>query len=429
MRSFYIVGTNVGTEMAKRLSATFVSTVKDPGKYFDGAGLGLFLRVDASGYKRWVQRVRVNGRQRDLGLGAPPVVTLAEAREKALANKRMLGAGEDPFAARSKQRNRLTFADAIKQVHATKRAEFRSEKHAKQWLSTLERYVVPKLGRLDVGDICLQDILRVLEPIWLSKTTTAQRVQQRIEAVLSWATVAGYRCGDNPARWKGNLAELLPKPSKVTTAVHQPALSLRDAPRWWKNLSARDGMGTLALQFLTLCACRSGEVREMRWSELDLSETRTWTIPAARMKANRDHRVPLTQTMVTLLSSLERHPATDVVFYSATGKALSDMTLSAAMKRIHATDLKAGRPGFVDDRTGRPAVPHGLRSTFRDWAAECGYERDMAELQLSHVVGSEVERAYRRSDMLERRRAMMDAWEQTLLGEKSDAVIPFGAAQ
>jgi integrase len=167
----------------------------------------------------------------------------------------------------------------------------------------------------------------------------------------------------------------------------------------------------------------------MRWPELDLSDARTWTIPAARMKASRDHRVPLTQTMVALLTGLERHSKTDLVFFSSKGKALSDMTLSAAMKRIHAADIKSGGPGYVDDRTGRPAVPHGLRSTFRDWAAECGYERDMAELQLSHVVGSEVERAYRRSDMLERRRAMMEAWEQALQGVRPDTIVPFGAVQ
>jgi hypothetical protein len=195
--------------MAKQLSAAFVNSVKDAGKYFDGSGLGLFLRVDETGYRRWVQRIRINGRQRDVGLGSPPVVTLADAREKALANKRIVVGGGDPFADRMKHRNQLTFAEAVERVHETKQAEFRSEKHAKQWLATLSIYAVPKLGRLPVDEIGLLDVRRVLEPIWTDKTVTASRLRQRIEAVLSWATVAGFRDGDNPARWKGNLAEML----------------------------------------------------------------------------------------------------------------------------------------------------------------------------------------------------------------------------
>lgn len=414
--------------MAKKLSAAFVNSVKDAGKYFDGSGLGLFLRVDDAGYRRWVQRIRINGRQRDIGLGSPPVVTLADAREKALANKRLVVSGGDPFADRMKHRNRLTFAEAVDRVHKTKQAEFSSEKHAKQWLATLSIYAVPKLGRLPVDEISALDVCRVLEPIWNDKTVTASRLRQRIEAVLSWATVAGFRDGDNPARWKGNLAEMLPKPSKVQRATNHPALRLRDAPRWWAALSQRDGMGTVALQFLTLCASRSGEVRQMTWSEVDLSGSPTWTIPAARMKASRDHRVPLTPTMVGLLSQIERHPQSDLVFYSSMGKPLSDMTLSAAMKRMHQSDIKGGGSGFCDERSGKPAVPHGLRSSFRDWAAECGFERDMAELQLAHNVGSEVERAYRRSDMLERRRAMLEAWERFLLGKEAAKVVMIGGA-
>ena len=318
--------------------------------------------------------------------------------------------------------------EAVDRVHETKQAEFRSEKHAKQWLATLSIYAVPKLGRLPVDEIGVLDVRRVLEPIWNDKTVTASRLRQRIEAVLSWATVAGFRDGDNPARWKGNLAEMLPKPSKVQRATNHPALRLRDAPRWWAALAQRDGMGTVALQFLTLCASRSGEVRQMTWSEVELSGSPTWTIPAARMKASRDHRVPLTPTMVELLSQIERHPQTDLVFYSSTGKPLSDMTLSAAMKRLHEADVKGGGSGFCDERSGKPAVPHGLRSSFRDWAAECGFERDMAELQLAHNVGSEVERAYRRSDMLERRRAMLEAWERFLSGKEAAKVVTIGGA-
>lgn len=194
--------------MAKQLTAAFVNSVKDAGKYFDGGGLGLILRVDNGGYKRWVQRIRVNGRQRDLVLGAPPRVSLAEAREKALANNRIVMAGGDPFAARFSQRNKLSFRDAAEEFFAKKKDEFRSDKHSKQWMATVELYAIPLLGRLPVDEITVLDVRRVLEPIWSTKTTTASRLRQRIEAILSWATVAGYREGDNPARWKGNLAEV-----------------------------------------------------------------------------------------------------------------------------------------------------------------------------------------------------------------------------
>ena len=268
--------------MPRQLTASFVNSVKTPGKYFDRGGLGLALLVDNTGYKRWIQRIRVNGRQRDLGLGAPPVITLALARDKALENKRTVMMGGDPFADRKIRRNKLTLDDAAKQFFEKKKEEFRSDKHAKQWAATIEMYASPKLGHLFVDEITVQDIRRVLEPIWTIKTTTASRLRQRIEAIMSWAAVAGYRDGENPARWKGNLSELLPKPSKVQKAAHHPALSLQDAPEWWHDLSMRDGMGTAALQFLTLCASRSGEVRGMTWSEVQLGNNPTWTIPAAR---------------------------------------------------------------------------------------------------------------------------------------------------
>jgi len=412
--------------MPRQLTAAFVNSVKTPGKYFDRGGLGLALLVDNTGYKRWIQRIRVNGRQRDLGLGAPPVITLALARDKALENKRTVMMGGDPFADRKIRRNKLTFDDAAKQFFEKKKEEFRSDKHAKQWIATIDMYASPKLGHLFVDEITVQDIRRVLEPIWTIKIATASRLRQRIEAIMSWATVAGYRDGENPARWKGNLSELLPKPSKVQKAAHHPALSLQDAPEWWHDLSMRDGMGTAALQFLTLCASRSGEVRGMTWSEVQLGNNPTWTIPAARMKAERDHRVPLTPKMVQILSSLERHPDTNLVFFNSKAKPLSDMTLSATMKRIHAAALKLGKIGYLDAQTGRPAVPHGLRSTFRDWAAERGYDRDMAELQLAHTVGSDVERAYRRSDMLDRRRGMLEAWESFLAGEPVGKAVTLG---
>lgn len=246
--------------------------------------------------------------------------------------------------------------------------------------------------------------------------------------------MAGYRTGDNPARWKGNLSEILPKPSKVAKGGNQPALALSDAPLWWTELAGREGMAAKALQFLTLTAARSGEVRGMTWDEIDLGDAATlatpatWTIPAARMKNGRGHRVPLTKEAVALLKSLPRMKDSPYVFFAPRGGMLSDMSISAVMRRMQDAQVKAGAPGYLDPASKRPAVPHGLRSTFRQWAAEQGYPRDMAEVALAHFIGSEVERAYQRSDMLDRRRDMMAAWGGFLRGDavQADNVVRLG---
>lgn len=401
-----------------------VRTAQEPGKYHDGGGTGLYLRIDPNGSRFWVQRLTIRGKRRELGLGSPPLVPLAEARDKATDNKRLARAGGDPLAEKRAARGTLTFAEAVEHYLEGKLAEFRNDKHRKQWRATLDTYAAPKIGKMQVEAIEVRDVLRVLEPIWTTKTETASRLRGRIEAVLSWATVAGHRVGDNPARWGGNLAELLPKPSKVTKGSNHPALALDDAARWWRELSKREGMAARALEFLTMCAARSGEVRGMTWGEVDFGgghgTTRaTWIIPADRMKAEREHRVPLTSKAIALLQSIGgtgdgddwQKPDDDaLVFPAPRGGAMSDMTISAVMRRMNEADVKAGGCGWVDSRSKRPAVPHGLRSTFRDWAAEAGYEREMAELALAHNVGTAVERAYRRTDYLERRRMMQSKW-------------------
>ena len=276
-----------------------------------------------------------------------------------------------------------------------------------------------------VQDIGAQDVLRVLtQPVddaggtlWQGKTETASRLRGRIEAVLSWATVAGHRTGDNPARWAGNLKELLPAPSKVAKVGNHPAVQIDDAPRWFAALRQREGMGARALEFAALTATRSQEVRGARWDEIDL-EAGLWIIPAVRMKMEREHRVPLTPDAVALLQALPRFADNPLVFPAARGGELSDMTLSAAMKRLHQADVDAGGAGFVDRVSKRPAVPHGLRSTFRDWVAErTHYPGDMAEVALAHRVASAVEASYRRGDMVEKRRAMMAAWADYLTGK------------
>jgi len=429
----------------KALTARFVETVIEPGKYFDGQGL--FLRVQPNGARQWVQRIVIRGKRCEIGLGSPPAVSLAAARALALENRGAAMLGRDPIQEKREVRTGLTFEAAVNAYLAAKLDEFRNEKHKKQWRSTLDTYARPVLGPRMVADIKLQDVLKVLEPVWQTKTETASRLRGRIEAVLSWATVAGHRQGDNPARWKGNLAEVLPKPNKLAKADNQPALALGDLSRWWAELAQREGIAARALEFLTLTAARSGEVRGMTWDELDLggwdktdktdktpaatsATIATWTISASRMKAGRMHRVPLTPEAVALLANLPRVDNSPYVFPAARGGMLSDMTLSAVMRRIQESEAKAGRAGFLDPQSKRPAVPHGLRSTFRQWAAEQGYPRDMAEIALAHFIGSEVERAYQRSDMLERRRAMMAAWAAFLRGDSAlgGNVVQMGAA-
>lgn len=404
-----------------RLTATMVRNL-GPGKYHDGNGTGLFLRVDPTGARLWIQRLTIRGKRHDLGLGGFPVVTLAEARERAMENKRLAYKGGDPLAEKRKVRDVLTFSQAVERCLESKLAEFRSDKHRKQWRSTLDTYAAPVLGGLPVDAIEVRDVLRVLQPLWADKTETASRLRGRIEGVLSWATVAGHRAGDNPARWGGNLSELLAKPGKVAKGSNHPALALADVSRWWGKLAKREGMAAKALQFAAMTAARSGEVRGMVWTEVDLDKA-LWTIPAGRMKAQREHRVPLTREAVTLLRGLPRLEGSPFIFFAPQGGALSDMSISAVMRRMQEAEEKDGGKGFLDARSGRAAVPHGLRSTFRDWTAEQGFDRDMAEMALAHNVGTEVERAYRRSDMLERRRAMMDAWGRFLRGDARAKVV------
>lgn len=396
------------------LSARFIETVSKPGKYFDVGIPGLFLRIDRSGRKYWVQRITINGRRRELGLGNQKYYSLKEARLWALDNKAKILRGTDPTIGRKEEMKKLTFSDAVNEFLPKKLGELTNDKHKAQWVSTLTTYAMPVLGQVPIADIGVNDVLRCLQPIWIDKNETASRVRSRIEAVLSWATVAGHRKGDNPARWKNNLSHLLPKGDRVRSRKHHPALSQTDAPIWWLALIEKTSISARALQFLTLTASRSGEVLGARWPEFDLDKA-IWTLPAKRTKMNREHRVPLPRAAIEILKSLPRVHGVDLLFPSPRNGKMSDMALSKMMKGMHATQLKLNGSGFVDRITKRPAVPHGLRSTFRDWAAEVGVPRELAETALAHRVGSDVERAYQRSDMLERRRAIMDRWHDFLI--------------
>src|SRR6056297_2083805 len=413
-----------------RLTARRVDTLTDPGKYHDGGGTGLFLRVWPSGSRQWVQRVTIRGKRQEIGLGSPPAVSLATARKLALENRGKAMLGGDPLAEkRAAKRMPLTFAECVAAYAEAKLGEFKSDKHRKQWLSSLERLALPALGEKPVRDIGTNDVLRMLEPHWRERTVTAKKLRGRVEAVLTWATVSGHREGDNPAAWRGNLKELLPAPGKVAKAQHHPALAPGDVPRWWLALAQREGMAARALQFLAMTAARSGEVRGMTWDEVETyppansansaNPVGVWTVPASRMKNGREHRVPLIAEAVALLESLPRMEGSSYVFFAPRGGMLSAMSISAVMRRMQEAEVKAGRPGYLDPRTKRPAVPHGLRSTFRQWTAEKGYPRDMAEIALAHWIGSEVERTYQRSDMFDRRRAMMADWVAFLRGNSA----------
>lgn len=429
-------------KVAKELSALEVKKLQHNGSatnatFAVGGVTGLLLQISPTGGRTWLLRTMVGEKRREIGLGGYPDVPLAQARERAREAKDKIRRGIDPVEERkataaslvAAQRRGLTFEKAMDQYLAAKLDAFRNEKHKAQWRSTLETYALPEIGKMLVDDITVQDVLRVLKPIWTTKTETASRLRGRIEAVLSWATVAGHRTGDNPARWAGNLKEMLPAASKVAKADNHPALRIEDAPAWFGALRQREGMGSRALEFLALTACRSQEVRGARWEEIDL-QAKIWTIPAARMKMGKEHRVPLTDAAISLLAALPRFEGNALVFPAPRGGELSDMTLSATMRRLHDAETDEKRPGFMDRVSKRPAVPHGLRSTFRDWAAEkTNYPGDLAEVALAHKVSNAVEAAYRRGDMIEKRRQMMEAWAKFLGGAATIAdVIQFHAA-
>lgn len=386
------------------------------------AGLGMFIRP--SGARSWILRTTLKtGKRVDMGLGPYPEVGLAEARAEAAAFKSQIRKGIDPLQEKrdlvakqlEEDRKRITFEAAVKAYMKSKLGEYKTERSRNLWESSMTRHALPILGPMVVQEITMHDILAVLKPIWETKTDTATRLRSRIANVLDWSKAMGHREGDNPAAWEGNLKEVLPMPSKVHKTRHHPAIQISEVARWFTELRQREGNGSRALEFLALTASRSGEVRGATWDEIDL-ENMLWTIPAKRMKMDREHRVPLPTYAAELL---RRESTSPYLFPAVRGGMLSDATLSATMKRIHKDD----EHGFIDRVSKAPAVPHGMRSTFRDWAAELThFPSDMVEMALAHKVGSAVEAAYRRGDMLEKRRDLMNAWASHLLGKKASVV-------
>tara|TARA_R110002012_G_scaffold281630_1_gene470912 strand:- start:5341 stop:6576 length:1236 start_codon:yes stop_codon:yes gene_type:complete len=386
---------------ARELSALEVKRLSEPGRHAVGGVSGLYLQVTPGAGRSWILRTLIGNRRREMGLGGYPDVGLADAREAArIARKRLLD-GEDPIAQRqaarraliAEQQKLMTFNQCAAAVIKVKRQEARNAKHAKQWETTLATYASPTIGELSVGEIELAHIVNVLEPHWTTKTETMTRVRQRIETVLSWAIARGYREGENPARWRGNLDAILPKPAKVAKVAHHKALPYEDIGAFMSDLRQRSGIAARALEFTILTAARSGEVRGATWEEIDLGAG-IWTIPAERMKAGREHRVPLSPTAVQILEALPRYDGVELVFPAPRLGQLSDAGMSSVLKRM---ELEV--------------TVHGFRSTFRDWTAErTSTPHHVAEMALAHTIKNSAEAAYRRGDLLEKRRQLMNHW-------------------
>ena len=415
-----ICGGECGGEMPKRLTAQLLNTNMEAGRHYDDSGTGLHIYVRDSGSKSWSQKIRFGGKQLELGLGNYPMVSLAEARRIAAENKALAQRGINPKLDRVKPKTIPSFKEVMELALPSILDELKNAKHRAQWRTTLETYALPLVGSMPVNEITVNEIHALLQPIWKDKTETASRLRGRIEKVLDYAIVKGMMSPPNPAAWQGNLSRLLPSKNKIKTATNQPALQLKDTQRWWADLKQRDGTGAKALMLLTMTASRSGEIRGMLWEELQLFDDKEvqkrgylgiWVRPSERMKARREHRVPITPAMYELISNT--NDQTGLVFKSTNHTTLSDMTLSALMKRMHASDEK----GFVDQRSAIPAVPHGLRSTFRDWVAETGQSREAAELQLAHKFGSAVEHAYYRTDLVDERAKLLSKWHDFLEGQ------------
>lgn len=399
---------------AAELTALEVKARTTPGMHFVGGVAGLALQVLPTGGRSWVLRIVVGGKRRDMGLGGFPDVTLAGAREAAREARAKVRQGIDPIEQQRSARSALkatmaaalTFEQCAGKYIAAHEAGWRNAKHAQQWRNTLEQHAYPAMGSLLVRDVGLTHVLAVLEPIWRTKTETASRLRGRIESVLDWATARGYRDGLNPARWRGHLDKLLPAPAKVTKVDHHTALPVGDIGAFMVRLRAAEGTGARALEFAILTAARSGEVRGATWAEVD-RDAKVWIVPGERMKAGKEHRVPLSDAALQVLAAVPRMAGTDLVFPASRGGPLSDMTLTAVLRRLDV-----------------PAVPHGFRSTFRDWCAErTNYPRDVAEMALAHTIGDKVEAAYRRGDLFEKRRLMMDEWAAFLSRPEGKAKV------
>jgi integrase len=400
--------------MRDKLTKARVEREKAPGRYGDGGGL--WLQVSPSGTKSWLLRYQLNGRARHMGLGAFPDVPLADARERARLARLRLSEGCDPIeeriARRAEQRraaaSSVTFREAALAVVSSREATWNREHH-RQWISTLEKYAFPSLGGLPTSAVDTPLVLKCVEPIWKSRQVTADRLRQRIEVVLNWAAARGYRSGDNPARWRGHLEYIL---KDDATVEHLVALPYSELPGFLQQLRRREGEAPRALEFTILTACRTNEVLRVRWPEI---KDGLWTIPAERMKAGKEHVVPLCDTVQDLLDNLPQENSDCVFIGSRTGRPLERHAMRDTLKAM-----------------GVAATVHGFRSSFRDWAAEqTAYPREVCEMALAHSIPNKVEAAYRRGDLLEKRRRLMQDWAAFCASPVAEraAVVPLRSAE
>lgn len=386
---------------AQELGPLQVSRLNDPGHHFVGGVSGLALQIAPGGSRSWVLRVMIGGKRREMGLGGYPDVTLAYARDAAREARAKIKSGIDPIneakaakvtlsALRAKQ---VTFKKSALDYMDAQRPTWKSGKSYDQWLSSLENYVFPSIGQMIVADVDLHHILAILTPIWDTKTETADRVRGRVERILDYAKVARLRSGENPARWKGHLDLMLAAPSKIKNVQHFRALHYKELGEFMRQLRNMPGQGAAALEFTILTVARSEQTRGATWSEIDLEEA-MWVIPKERMKSKREHRVPLSEAAIAVLKAQPKMEGTDLVFPSPKLTTLSDATMLGVLKRMK-----------VD------AVPHGFRSTFKDWCTELtNYPSEVSEMALAHAVGTKVEEAYRRGDLYVKRVQAMADW-------------------
>jgi integrase len=382
-----------------RLTERKIASLKKTGRYADGGGL--YLQISRWETKAWLFKFTLNCRSREMGLGPYPDVSLKEARESARECRAMVRAGVDPIEARKAERAKaladtakaMTFKECAEDFIRRNAAAWSNVKHGRQWRSTLAAYAYPTIGLLPVSAIETSHVMKILTPIWHEKSETAKRVRGRIESVLDAAAVQGLRSGENPARWRGHLDKLLPKPSKVRAVRHHAALGYAEVGAFMANLQTREGSAARALEFAILTAARTGEVIGAKWDEID-QRSGIWTIPPDRMKGRCEHRVPLSEPALAVLKDMHRLRVNDFIFPGQRG-GLSNMAMLQLLKRMGRNDLTI----------------HGFRSSFRDWCAEAtGHPHEVVEMALAHAVGNKVEAAYRRGDLFEKRRRLMDDW-------------------
>jgi integrase len=381
-----------------RLNARSVASLKRPGRHADGAGL--YLSISSNGGRRWVFLFRRNAKMREMGLGSASVVTLGRARELARAARDTIAKGLDPIETRSLHGGMSkTFAECSALFIEGNKAGWRNAKHAAQWANTLATYADPVIGRMAVADVATVHIVKILNPIWTTKTETAARVRSRIEAVLDWSRVHGFRQGENPARWRGHLDQLLPKRSKVKRVKHHPALPFSALPAFLSDLRTLDGIAPRALEYTILTAARTNETIGATIPEIDASAT--WTIRGERMKGGREHRVPLSPRCLEILAALGIRPGENrdgpVFAQGRKGSPLSNGAMLAVLERMGRGDITV----------------HGFRSTFRDWASETTpFPNEVVEMALAHTIPNKAEAAYRRGDLFDKRRDLMNQWAE-----------------